>query len=47
MLSWLVLIGGIGALITGHINFDYWPKDARAVGFFLGLMLVFAPLRDD
>jgi hypothetical protein len=46
-LSWILLIIGIGGLITGHIDLYRWPKDAQVVVFFLGLITFFAPLRDD
>jgi len=46
-LSWIVLIAGVGGLITGHINLERWPKDAQVMVFFLGLLSFFAPLRDE
>ena len=45
--SWIVLIAGVGGLITGYINLDPWPKDAQVIVFFLGLMSFLAPLRDE
>ena len=45
--SWIVLIVGVGGLITGQINLDRWPKDALVVVFFLGLMSFFAPLWEE
>jgi hypothetical protein len=45
--SWIVLIVGAGAVISGNIDLDRWPKEAVISVTVLSAMLFFAPLKED